>query len=171
MIKFYQGDYCLFKQANWGIEVYLLRWALHCSILTTDAPKIVHLRDCYNLRSPRILNKLWLNVHVVPNYWNFQQANLMWFVDFASTFDSVDMNSLWQIMAADGMPPKLLRLIKAYYSSTKMKVRASWTDSMSFEIRSGVRQGCALPPTHLQLHNWLDSSPGSTRLPRVSGWS
>ncbi len=28
------------------------------------------------------------------------------------------------------MPPKLLRLIKAYYSSTKMKVRASGSDSM-----------------------------------------
>ncbi len=37
--------------------------------------------------------------------------------------------------AADGIPPKLLRLIKAYYSSTKMKVRASGNDSMPFEIR------------------------------------
>ncbi len=35
----------------------------------------------------------------------------------------------------DGMPPKLLRLIKAYYSSTKMKVRARRSDSMPFEIR------------------------------------
>ncbi len=50
-------------------------------------------------------------------------------------------------MAADGMPPKLLRLIKAYYSSTKMKVRASGSDSMPFEIHSGVQQGCALSPT------------------------
>ncbi len=32
-------------------------------------------------------------------------------------FDSVDRDSLWRIMAADGMPPKLLRLIKAYYAS------------------------------------------------------
>ncbi len=50
-------------------------------------------------------------------------------------------------MAADGIPPKLLRLIKTYYSSTKMKVRVSGSDSMHFEIRSGVRQGCALSPT------------------------
>ncbi len=33
-------------------------------------------------------------------------------------------------MAADGMPTKFLRLIKAYYSSTKMKVWASGSDSM-----------------------------------------
>ncbi len=44
------------------------------------------------------------------------------------------------------MPPKLLRLIKAYYESTKMMVRASGSESMPFEIHSGVRQGCALSP-------------------------
>ncbi len=60
----------------------------------------------------------------------------MCFVDFASAFDSVDRDSLWRIMAADGIPPILLRLIKAYYSSTKMKVRTSGSDSMPFEIRS-----------------------------------
>ncbi len=78
--------------------------------------------------------------------WSFQQATVMCFVDFASAFASVDSYSIWRIMAADGMPPKLVRLIRAY-SSTKMKVRVSGSDSMSFEIRSGVRQGCALPPT------------------------
>ncbi len=62
----------------------------------------------------------------------------MCFADFASAFVSVDRDSLWPIMAADGMLPKLLRLIKAHYSSTKMKVRASGIDSMLFEIRSGV---------------------------------
>ncbi len=71
----------------------------------------------------------------------------MRFVDFASVFDPVDGDFLRQIMAADGMPQKLLGLIKAYCSSTKMKVRASGSDSMPFEIRSAVQQGCALSPT------------------------
>ncbi len=74
------------------------------------------------------------------------QATVMCFVDFASAFDSVDWDPLWRIMAADGLPPKLLRPIRAYYSSPKMKVRVSGSDSMHFEIRSGVRQGCALSP-------------------------
>ncbi len=78
---------------------------------------------------------------------SFQQATEVCFFDFASAFDSVDRDSLWRIMAADGIPPKLLRVIKAYYSSTKMKVRASGSDSMPFKIRFGVRQGCALSPT------------------------
>ncbi len=75
---------------------------------------------------------------ILEQRWSFQQATVMCFVDSASAFDSVDRDFLWQIMAADRMPPKLLRLIKAFYSSTKIKVRASGSDSMPFEIRSGV---------------------------------
>ncbi len=71
--------------------------------------------------------------------WSFQQATVICFIVFASAFVTVDRDSLWRIMAADRMPPKLLRLIKAYYSSTKMKVRASGSDSIPFEIRSSVR--------------------------------
>ncbi len=71
----------------------------------------------------------------------------MCFVDFASAFDSVDRDSLWRIMAADGMPPKLLRLIKAHYSSTKMKVKASGSDSMP---------QCALSPTlFIYIIDWI----------------
>ncbi len=76
--------------------------------------------------------------------WSFQQATVMHFVDFASAFDSVGRDSLWRIVAVDGMP---LRLIRAYYSSTKMKIWACGSDSLSFKIRSGVQQGCALSLT------------------------
>ncbi len=85
--------------------------------------------------------------HLRLQRWSFQQATAMCFVDFASAFDSVGRDSLWQVMAADGMPPKLLGLIKVYYLSTTMKVRASGSNFMPFEIGSGVRQGCALSPT------------------------
>ncbi len=51
-----------------------------------------------------------------------------------------------RIQSADEMPPELLRLIKAYYTLTTMKVRASGSYSMPFETRTGVRQGCALSP-------------------------
>ncbi len=84
---------------------------------------------------------------ILEQRWSFQQATVMCLVDFASAFNSVDRDSLWRILAVEGMPPKLLRLIEAYYSSTKMKIRASGSDSMPFEIRSGVRQGCGLSPT------------------------
>ncbi len=39
----------------------------------------------------------------------------------ASAFDSKDREFLWWIMAPDGMPPKPLKLINAYYASAKTK--------------------------------------------------
>ncbi len=94
--------------------------------------------------------------HILEQRWSFQQATVMCFVDFASPFDSVDRDSVWQTMVADEMPPTLLGLIKAYYSSTKMKVRASGSDSVPLEIRSGVRQGCALSPTFFNnIIDWI----------------
>ncbi len=50
-------------------------------------------------------------------------------------------------MAADVMPTKLLRHIKPYYTSTKVNVKASGGDSLSFEIRPGVQQECSLSST------------------------
>ncbi len=60
--------------------------------------------------------------------WSFQQTSVLCIVEFASVFDSVGGDSLWHIMAAGGMPQKRLGLIKAYCSSTKMKVRATGSD-------------------------------------------
>ncbi len=57
--------------------------------------------------------------------WSFQQATVVFFVGFSSVFQSVDGDIQWWIMAADGMPLKLLRLSKVCYTSTKTKVRAN----------------------------------------------
>ncbi len=71
----------------------------------------------------------------------------MCFVDFAADFDPVERDSLWRIiMAAGGMCAKFVRLIRAYYASTKTRARASGGNSLSFEVRSGVRQECTLSP-------------------------
>ncbi len=43
--------------------------------------------------------------------------------------------------------PKLLRLIQAYYRQTKSRVRTRGGETESFEVQSGVRQGCPLSPT------------------------
>ena len=48
---------------------------------------------------------------------------------------------------ADGMPEKLIHLIKGYYQSTRAFVRAYGEESETFEVNTGVRHGCALSPT------------------------
>ena len=41
--------------------------------------------------------------------WAYQQPTVLFFVDFAAAFDSVDRDSLWHITRADGMLEKLLQ--------------------------------------------------------------
>nr|VZI22457.1 unnamed protein product [Spirometra erinaceieuropaei] len=49
-------------------------------------------------------------------------------------------------MALDGVPVKIIALIKAYYRSTTARVLLRNNLSQPFGIRSGVRQGCILSP-------------------------
>ena len=61
-----------------------------------------------------------------------------------AAFDSLDRNSLWNILKTIGIPPKLVDIIKTLYSSTHSVVRVNGTISEAFSISSGVRQGCVL---------------------------
>ncbi|BHF65507.1 E3 ubiquitin-protein ligase huwe1 [Sparganum proliferum] len=77
---------------------------------------------------------------------SYQQPTAVCCVDFAAAFDSVHRESLWRIMALDGVPAKIIAMIKAYYRSTTARVLVRNNLSQPFGIRSGVRQGCILSP-------------------------
>ncbi|BHF61969.1 hypothetical protein SprV_0100494900 [Sparganum proliferum] len=49
-------------------------------------------------------------------------------------------------MALDGVPAKMIAMIKAYYHPTTARVLVCNTLTQPFYIRSGVRQGCILSP-------------------------
>lgn len=83
---------------------------------------------------------------VLEHRFAFQQPTIACFVDFRAAFDSIDRESLWKIMVADGTPPKLVNLIKSYYSLTKARVRVYGEESSDFDLSTGVRQGCPLSP-------------------------
>nr|VZH94943.1 unnamed protein product [Spirometra erinaceieuropaei] len=77
---------------------------------------------------------------------SYQQPTAVCFIDFAAAFDSVHRESLWRIMALDGVLAKIISMIKAYYRSTTARVLVRNNFSQPFAIRSGVRQGCILSP-------------------------
>ena len=67
------------------------------------------------------------------------------YIDLRAAFDSLDRNTLWNILETIGIPPKLVDIIKTLYSpSTHSVVRVNGTVSEAFSISSGVRQGCVL---------------------------
>nr|CAH8840565.1 unnamed protein product [Trichobilharzia regenti] len=76
----------------------------------------------------------------------FQQPTVACFIDFQAAFDSVDRGALWYLMELDGVPTKLINLLRSYYSNTKARVRVNGEESRTFEVTSGVRQGCPASP-------------------------
>ncbi|XP_065585165.1 uncharacterized protein LOC136044005 [Artemia franciscana] len=76
-------------------------------------------------------------------------------------------------MRNDGVPEKIVRLIKAYYVGTRGFIRADGEISKEISIDKGVRQGCALSPILFnfvidQIMKTLDKYKGVTISPALS---
>ncbi|BHF64302.1 hypothetical protein SprV_0200730400 [Sparganum proliferum] len=77
---------------------------------------------------------------------SYQQPTAVCFVDFAAAFDFVHHESLWRIMALNGVPPEIIAMIKVCYRPATARFLVYNNLSQSFHIHSGVRQGCILSP-------------------------
>ena len=69
------------------------------------------------------------------------------FIDLTKAFDLVSRKGLFQILPKIGCPPKLLSIIESFHNNMKGTVQFDGNLSDSFDIRSGVKQGCVLAPT------------------------
>ena len=70
----------------------------------------------------------------------------MLFIDFEKAFDSVDRDTLWEILQYYGVPKKIISLIMAFYENTECCIKTENGTTSYFKIMSGVRQGCVLSP-------------------------
>jgi exonuclease III len=70
------------------------------------------------------------------------------FVDFSKAFDSLDWDTMWKIMKYQGMPPKIIEMIKVLYTNSSVAVRlnAEGKSAPAFKQKVGIRQGCSLSP-------------------------
>ncbi|GAA6087975.1 gamma-aminobutyric acid receptor subunit alpha-2-like [Tachysurus ichikawai] len=68
------------------------------------------------------------------------------FIDLKAAFDTICHTSLWSILHALGVPPKIVALFKLLYSNAQSCVCINGRDSDWFPISSGVRQGCVAAP-------------------------
>jgi len=76
----------------------------------------------------------------------FQQPFYAAYIDFKAAFDSVDCQTIWLLLAKQGIPPKLINLVKLLYTDTVAWVQVGGSRRHWFTIRTGVRQGCVLAP-------------------------
>ena len=68
------------------------------------------------------------------------------FIDLTQAFDLVSRDGLFKVLPKIGCPPKLQSMIESFHTDTKGTVQINDSFSETFEIRSGVRQGCVLAP-------------------------
>ena len=70
----------------------------------------------------------------------------MSFVDLTKVYNSVNRQALIAILKEYGVPQRLADLVQELYAGTWCQVRADGGVPSSFEVKSGVRQGCVLSP-------------------------
>ena len=86
--------------------------------------------------------------------WN--SALYIVFVDFEKAFDSVHRDSMWRILRHYGIPDKIVRVIRALYENFECRVAHNNKLSDTFQVKSGVRQGCILSPILFSLAiDWI----------------
>ena len=92
------------------------------------------------------------------------------FVDLTKAFDTVSRSGLYMVLEKIGCPPTLLQLIISFHNNMKATVQFDGSTSDSFDINSGVKQGCVLAPTLFSIYfavlleNAFKTSPGDVYL-------
>ncbi len=68
------------------------------------------------------------------------------FIDLEKAFDSIHRDSLWKILRQYGIPSKLMNVIKMLYDDCKSQVICNTVLTNTFNVTTGVKQGCILSP-------------------------
>ena len=68
------------------------------------------------------------------------------FVDFEKAFDNLEREVLWNLMALYGIPQNFINIIRNSYNNIQCRVIHEGKLTESFDIKTGVKQGCLLSP-------------------------
>ena len=86
------------------------------------------------------------------------------FIDYEKAFDSVDRETLWKLLRHYGIPEKIVNIIRSSYDGMSCRVVHGGQLTNSFQVRTGVRQGCLLSPfLFLLAIDWIMKSATSQR--------
>ncbi|CAH8459102.1 unnamed protein product [Schistosoma turkestanicum] len=78
------------------------------------------------------------------------------FIDYEKAFDSVDRKTLWRLLRHYGVPEKIVNIIRNSYDGFNCKIVHGGQLTDSFEVKTGVRQGCLLSPfLFLLVIDWI----------------
>ncbi|VDP42148.1 unnamed protein product [Schistosoma curassoni] len=76
--------------------------------------------------------------------------------DYEKPFDRVDRTTLWKLLRHYGVPQKIVNIIQNSYDGLNCKIVHEGQVTDSFEVKTGVRQGCLLSPfLFLLVIDWI----------------
>nr|KAG5700908.1 hypothetical protein BaRGS_012315 [Batillaria attramentaria] len=127
-------------------------------------PKKGDLRDCSNYRGimllsvpGKVLNRILLErMKEAATPCSETSRRAFAGTDYEKAFDSVDREALWKLLRHYGVPGKIIFLIQCTYQDMSCRIAHAGQLSESFEVKTGVRQGCLLSPfLFLLVIDWI----------------
>jgi len=79
-----------------------------------------------------------------------QETHLL-FVDLTKAYDSVPISKVWEVLGESNIKNTLIKTPKNLYGN-RAKVKIGNKLSHSFNITKGLRQGCCISPTLLEIY-------------------
>ena len=95
-----------------------------------------------------IANLRWL----MERQREFGQDVHLCFIDYSKAFDCINHARMWKTLRSMGIPMHLIVLLKNLYENQVAVVRTEHGDTLCFQIKKGVRQGCILSPYLFNLY-------------------
>ena len=136
---------------NWrGVTLLSIPGKVYCQLILNRIRDVVdrELREQQAGFRPKrsCTEQIFTLRRIIESCTEFQVPLAVSFIDFTKAFDSIHRPSLWKIMRAYGIPPKVTTAIKNIYNNSRCCVRTEDGLSDWFEVLTGVRQGCLLSP-------------------------
>ena len=86
------------------------------------------------------------------------------FIDYKKAFDSVDRETTWKLLRRYGVPKKIISLIRCTFQDMSCKFAHADKLSESFEVKTGVWQGCLLSSfLFLLVIDWITKTTATGR--------
>ena len=86
---------------------------------------------------------------------SIEKANDLYlcFIDYSKAFDSVNHDEIFNMFRQIGIDSKDIRIVQNLYYNQMACVRVDSSNSRSFQIQKGVRQGCVMSPDFFNLYS------------------
>ena len=137
----------------WKNEVMPQDWNI-CHLI--KLPKKGNLKECKNYREIALLSVVAKDRSctdqivalriIIEQSLEWNTSLLLNFVDFEKAFDSLDREISWNLMGHYGIPQKFINIIRNSYNKMQCRVIHEGKLRESFDVKTGVKQGCLVSP-------------------------